>query len=326
MKPLTLRPAAKVPPLPQVKQLVNDLNWNRLRSFCAIAEEKGITRAAKRLNMSQPSVSLALQRLEEQLGCQLVFRDSRRFALTLRGERVYQECAEILRSVDRIAVLSEDHNDEDYGTLRLQIISNLCSSLVDEALRLYHQRNPSITFQIEVQNSQETVRRIAQEKSGIGICLLAKPIIGLDCKLLFREEFVVFCGAEHRLYGRAEVSARDLQQEAFVAFTCATEGMGLEPMVMLREGAGLGRRISGSSHNLEEVRRMIVSGLGIGLLPAMAVADEVAQGKLWPLRFTSQPLGADVFLVHHAGTALTVPEQKFADVLDELLQLYPDMT
>ena len=86
MKPLTLRPAAKVPPLPQVKQLVNDLNWNLLRSFCAIAEEKGITRAAKRLNMSQPSVSLALQRLEDQLGCQLVFRDSRRFALTLRGE------------------------------------------------------------------------------------------------------------------------------------------------------------------------------------------------------------------------------------------------
>ena len=97
----------KVPPLPPVKPLVNDLNWNLLRSFCAIAEEKGFTRAAKRLNMSQPSVSQALQRLEEQLGCQLVFRDSRRFALTLRGERVYQECAEILRGVDRIAVLSQ---------------------------------------------------------------------------------------------------------------------------------------------------------------------------------------------------------------------------
>lgn len=53
-----------MPPLPQVKPLLNDLNWNLFRSFCAIAEEKSITRAAKRLNMSQPSVSLALQRLE----------------------------------------------------------------------------------------------------------------------------------------------------------------------------------------------------------------------------------------------------------------------
>lgn len=315
----------KVLSLPQVKPLLNDLNWNLFRSFCAIAEEKSITRAAKRLNMSQPSVSLALQRLEEQLGCQLVFRDSRHFALTLRGERIYQECTEIFRCVDRIAVLTEDRNDEDYGELRLQIISNLCSPLVDEALRLYHQRNPSITWRIEVQNSQDTLRRITQEKTGIGICLLTKPIINLDCKLLFREEFVVFCGAEHRLFGQADVTARDLQQEPFVAFTCATEGMGLEPMVMLRDGVGLGNRISGSSHNLEEVRRMIVSGLGIGILPLMAVTDEVENGQLWPLRFTDQPLGADVFMVRHPATPLTVPEQKFVDLLDELLQLYPDL-
>ena len=68
------------------KPVLNDLNWNLFRTFCAIAEEEGITRAAKRLNMSQPSVSQALQRLEDQLGCQLVFRDSRRFALTARGD------------------------------------------------------------------------------------------------------------------------------------------------------------------------------------------------------------------------------------------------
>ena len=121
------------------------------------------------------------------------------------------------------------------------------------------------------------------------------------------------------------VSARELQQEPFVAFTCATDGMGLEPMVMLREGAGLGRRISGSSHNLEEVRRMIVSGLGIGLLPAMAVAEEVASGKLWPLRFTNQPLGADVFLIRHADSPPSIPEAKFIAMLDELRGLYPDM-
>lgn len=136
---------------------------------------------------------------------------------------------------------------------------------------------------------------------------------------------MVFCGAEHRLFGQTDVTARDLQQEPFVAFTCATEGMGLEPMVMLRDGVGLGNRISGSSHNLEEVRRMIVSGLGIGILPMMAVTDEVERGQLWPLRFTDQPLGADVFMVRHPATPLTVPEQKFVDLLDELLQLYPDL-
>lgn len=308
------------------KPMIADLNWNLLRSFCVIAEEKGITRAAKRLNMSQPSVSLALQRLEEQLGCQLVFRGSRHFALTLRGEKIYQECAEIFRGVDRIAVLSEDRNDEEFGELNLAIISQLHSPLIDEALRLFHQRYPSITWRIDVQNSAETVRRVTQEKAGIGICLLTKPIIGLTCRHLFREEFSVFCGAEHRLFGKTEIDVRDLQQESVVAFTCATEGMGLEPMTMLREGLGLGNRISGSSHDLEEVRRMIVCGLGIGILPAVAVVEQVEHGELWPLKLVDQPLGADVFLVHSPQSQLTPPEQLFVDLIEELLNLYPDMS
>lgn len=303
-----------------------DLNWNLLRNFCIIAEEEGITRAAKRLNMSQPSVSLALQKLEEQLGCQLVFRGSRHFALTLRGEKIYQECAEMLRSVERIGILSEDRNDEEFGELRLSVISRLRSPLVDEALRLYHQRYPSITWRIEVQNSLETVRRITQEKTGIGICLLTKPMINLECRHLFREEFGVFCGAEHPLFGQTEVSARELVQEPFVTFTCAAEGMGLEPMIMLRDGLGLGRRISGSSHDTEEIRRMIVAGMGIGILPVDAITEEVESVQLWPLRLVDQPLGADVYLVYSPFSQLTAPEQKFVDLLDELLKLYPEMS
>ncbi len=311
--------------MPQKTELPG-LNWNFLRSFCVIAEEKGLTRAARRLNMSQPSVSLALQKLEEQLGCQLIFRGSRHFALTLRGEKIYQECAEMFRAVNRIGTLTEDRNGEEFGEVRLSIISQLRSPLIDEALRLYHQRYPSITWRIEVQNSAETVRRIAAEKAGIGICLLTKPLLNVTCRHLFREEFGIFCGVEHPLFSRAEVTTHDLQQEPFVAFTCATEGMGLEPMIMLREGLSLGNRISGSSHDLEEVQRMIVSGLGIGILPIPVAADERLVGKLWPLRLVDQPLGADVFLVHRAASTPTPPEQKFIDLIEELMSIYPGMS
>lgn len=307
------------------KPILGELNWNLFRTFCAIAEEGGITRAAKRLNMSQPSISQALQRLEDQLGCQLVFRDSRRFSLTARGERIYQECTEIFRCVDRISTLTEDRNDEEFGEVNLQIVSNLFSPLINEALRLYHLRHPSITWNIEVQNSLETVRRIAQEKSGIGICLLAKPVFNLDCRLLFREEFSVFCGAEHPFFGRTQITTRELRQEPFIAFTCATEGMGLEPMAVLSESVGLGNRVSGRSPNLEEVRRMIVAGLGIGILPLMAVTDELEKGQLWRLEVSDHPIGSDVFLVCNPQASLTVPEQNFVTVMSELQALYPDM-
>lgn len=302
------------------------LNWNLLRTFFVIAEEKSITRASKRLQMRQPSVSAALQKLEDQLGCQLAFRDSRRFELTLRGAKIYQECLEIFRGVDRISSLSADSLSEEGGEVRLQIVSNLVSQLVDEGLRLFHQRNPSVTFKIEVENSQTIIHNIRQQNVGLGICLLSKPIADLDCRYLFREEFSIFCGSEHPLYGQEFTNLLQLQQEPFVAFTCATEGIGLEPMVSLREGAGLGNHISGSSPNLEEVRRMIISGLGIGILPLTAVTYEVENGLLWPLRNSDRAIGSDVFLVRHPAADNSGPEQNFVALLEELSQLYPEMS
>ncbi|UVV70739.1 LysR family transcriptional regulator [Brucella anthropi] len=301
--------------------MLKDINLNLLRSFFMIAEERSITRAAARLNMSQPSVSQSLQRLEEQLTCQLVLRGSRKFELTARGQKIYEECSEIFRSVERITLLTQERAAEEFGEIRIQIISNLESPLVNEALRLYHQRYPSVTWVIEVRNSQDTIRRIQTEKCGLGLCLLSRPVFSLNCELLFREEFSVYCGAEHPFFGRNEIEKRELRQESFISFTCATEATGLEPMSVLSESLGLGERISGQSSNLEEVRRMIVAGLGIGILPITAVHDEVTSGQLWPLEIKGYPLGADVFLVTHPECTYSRAEQHFIDTLLELRSL-----
>ncbi|MEM9635969.1 MAG: LysR family transcriptional regulator, partial [Pseudomonadota bacterium] len=164
----------------------HELNWNLLRTFFVIAEERSITKAATRLGLRQPSVSSSLQKLESQLGCQLVFRDSRSFELTLRGEKIYQECKEIFLSTERIHSLVRDATDEEQGELSYQIISNLSSSLLDELFRLYHQRYPSVMFRGKVQNSQDILENILKGNVSIGICLLPKPVVNLPSVRLFR--------------------------------------------------------------------------------------------------------------------------------------------
>jgi DNA-binding transcriptional LysR family regulator len=270
-------------------------------------------------------VSNALQKLEAQLGCQLVFRDSRHFELTTRGDKIFQECREIFHSAERINLLVRDAEEEERGQVRYQIISNLMSPMMDELLRLYHQRYPSVAFQSEVQNSQAIVRSIQQGRGTIGFCLLAAPLVNLPSIRLFREEFCVFCGAEHPLFGQESVALRDLQREPFISFACATEGMGLEPMSVLREGTRLGNRINGLSTNIEEVRRMIVAGMGIGILPLMAAQDDIRRGDLWPIKITDETIGADVYLVHAPREKLSPSEQKFVDIAQELLAIYPNM-
>lgn len=303
-----------------------EINWNLLRVFYMIAKEEGITKAAKRLDLSQPSVSNALQKLEAQLDCQLVFRDSRHFELTPRGDKIFQECRDIFHSAERISLLVRGAEEEERGQVRYKIVSNLVSPFLDELLRLYHQRYPSVVFESEVQNSQTIVRAIQQGKVRLGFCLLAKPLVNLPSVRLFREEFSVFCGAEHPLFGKETVELRDLQREPFISFACATEGMGLEPMSVLREGTRLGNRINGMSTNAEEIRRMIMAGLGIGILPVISVQDEIRRGELWPLRITDEPIGADVYLVHARTETLLASEKKFVQTVEELLALYPDIT
>lgn len=299
------------------------LNWNLLRTFMVIAQERNITRAAQRLSLRQPSVTYALQRLEETLRVQLVDRTSRNFALTENGEVVFRACAEIFQRVSQMTEALIADEDATTGLLRLMTVSHIPSHLIDESIRLLHQRHPAVTWQLDVANSGDIVREIAHERAPIGVCLLMKPVVGLECRPLFREEFTLFCGSEHPLFGCKEVELSELQQLPFVSFACARDGIGFEPMAMLRDGVGLGSRIVGFSGNLEEVRRLIIAGVGIGVLPRAAVEQDIASGKLYPLPILEGQIGADVYIVTNPNVTLRPVERKYVEIIEELQALSP---
>lgn len=297
---------------------LHHLNWNLLHTFLVIVEERSITRAADRLLVRQPSVSAALQRLEETLGGQLVQRDSRRFILTKRGELLYKECAEIYRSVARIGErLSEEH-DELTGLVRIQVVTHVVLPAFDRALTGLSRQHPRVTVRIDVATSQDIVRSVSQKLSPFGICLLPNPLAGLSCRLLLREKFGILCGRDHALYGRSDVGLDDLKDEAFIALACGQDGA-LEPMVSLREGAGLGRHTVASSPNLEEVARMIAAGMGIGILPLASVADAIEAGALWNLSSAGDGLGADLYFVTSPAMAMSAAETAFLRLFEAQL-------
>ncbi len=294
---------------------LHHLNWNLLHTFLVIVEERSITRAADRLLVRQPSVSAALQRLEETLGGQLIQRDSRRFVLTKRGELLYKECADIYRSVARIGDrLSEEH-DELTGLVRLQLVTHVVLPALDRALALLSRRHPGVGVRIEVANSHEIVRSVSQKLSPFGLCLLPNPLAGLTCRRLLREEFGIFCGRGHKLHGRAGMPLEQIKDEAFIALACGQDGA-LEPMVSLREGAGLGRNTVGTSSNLEEVSRMIAADMGIGILPTASVQNLIDAGALWNLAPLGGELGADLYFITSPAMEMSAAETAFQHLLE----------
>jgi len=293
------------------------LNWNLLRTFLVIVEERSITRAADRLSLRQPSVSAALRRLEETLNCQLIERDSRRFTLTEQGEVLYRECDEIYRRVCRLGEKLNGVHNEISGLVRLLLVTQVIWPDLDRTIAALHRKHKKVTFKIEIANSQEIVRAVAQRIAPFGICLLGRPVPGLDCRLLFREEFGLYCGVDHHLSGRAAVTIEELRAEPWVSFTCAETGGSLEPMNALRDSVGLGHQVVASSPHLEELQRLIGAGIGIGLLPCAAVEASVYASRLKRLPFERRVLGADLYLVTNPNQQLEKAEAAFLEMLLE---------
>lgn len=265
------------------ERLARDLDWNLLRVFLALAEAGSVTRAAERLSLKQPSVSSALKRLEARVGTRLIDRARGRFALTAAGERMLAEAQEveaaILRLADRIAA----SEGQVAGHVTIALASHVVSPVFDAVLARFMADHPAARVTLEVLASRDALALVAARRASLALCLVTAAPPGLRVEPFYRESFGLFCGRPHPLFGRRDVAEAELAGLAAVSFQTDREGDVLEGVTSLRLRLGIGERVVGQSANLEEVRRMIELGIGIGPLPLHVVAGDVAAGRLWQL-------------------------------------------
>lgn len=294
-------------------------NWGLLRSFYFIVSAGGVTKAARAQGLSQPSVSGSLMRLEKRLHQQLVQRGQRDFELTAAGEVLFAEVQRMfeaaLRAEEKLKALHSDL----VGTVQLQIVTGVRSDILDEILRLVHQRHPSVVIDIQIASSPTILHNVVSGAVPFGVCLMTRPLSRLDCQLLLRAEYGIFCGAEDPLFGRRDVTLDDLRNVPFIAFSCDKEGRAPEPMIALRDSTGLGRTIGGTSGDFTEVCRMITAGLGIGVLPVHAVAREIEDETLWRIELPKAHLYADMFFISDPARHLSAAESMFLQVAQEVI-------
>lgn len=296
-------------------KLGNQLDWNLLRTFMVIVQEGGITAAAGRLFLTQPAVSLALKRLETQLGRQLIDRGPGRFRVTEAGETIYREIVDIYGTISRFGILVREIREEISGHVRILMTSRIQTVVLDRVLKAFHLRHPKVTFRIDVIPSTDVHVALQQKIGTLGICLMREPIPGLASEVLIHQTYRLYCGREHRFYGRSGLDVADLREEAFVSFTTDQIDGTLSPLALFRAREGFAGRVVGASANLEEVRRMIVCGLGIGPLPDHIAARDVADGELWELPPYEGVAPVNVHLIWNPQAKLNRAETAFLHAL-----------
>lgn len=302
--------------------LTDRLDWNLLRTFIVILQEHSISRAAARLHLTQPAVSQALRRLETQLGQTLIQRQGHTFRATSAGEEVYRIASEVFGQIAQLDG-DFDRREEISGTIRLLMISRVESPVFDEFLADFHRLHPQVNLQVEVMRSADILFSLQQRTATAGFSLCRTPVDRLEQRVFLRQRYGLFCGRHHRLFGRSGLAASDLLAENFVSFTSDQLGDALSPLTVFRETEGFTGQIVAASPSLDEVRRLIFAGYGIGCLPEHAVSDDLARARLWRLPPDEGVADVDVFLMWHRERRQSAADTAFFRHYDRFVEAVP---
>lgn len=307
----------------QDNRFVGELDWNLLRTFFVIVEEGGISAAAKRLLLRQPTVSLALKRLETQMAARLLERGGGVFRLTAAGRALYRECKQIYGSIEQLQIVTSAFAGEITGSVRIAMASHVFTPILDDTLRQFHADHPTPTFQIAVETSASVAQAVNDQNASLGICLVNRRLPRLEYQIIYREFFGFFCGPGHPLFGRDGLSMNDLRGHAAVSFDTDDLADALRPVALLRRQHQLNQTFVGYSSHLEEVRRMILCGLGIGPLPVHVADRDVCDGLLWQLPPYDKPPKVDIYLLTNPSRRHNSAEEHFIERLKARIKATP---
>ena len=279
------------------------MNLRDLEYLVAVADQRSFRSAATACGVSQPTLSVQLRKLEEQLGVVLIDRAASRPALTPTGQRVVERARAVLAEAEAIRVIAQEATGAT-TQLRLGVFPTLGPYLLPHVLPRAGKRFPNLRLLLTEEKTQQLVRML--RSGGLEAALIAMPIDDphLEARPLFREEFVLATPTGHPLMDGTG-------DDPLGSPPIPPDRVAEHELLVLDEGHCLGGQVQlwASEHqvrlrkdyratSLETMRHMIASGGGLSLLPAMTVLPPVSPAPGLALRRIASPAPSrDIALV-----------------------------
>ena len=268
-----------------------------LRYFVTLARLRHFGRSAEACHVSQPTLSVALRKLESEWGVRLFERRRQELLLSAAGERLLAAAERVLTAADELQSLVRE-NDELALPLRLGCIFTIAPFLLPSLVASLRTRTPGLTLMIEENYTAVLLERLQQGELDAIIIADAQERPGLRTHSLYREDFYALLPGQHSAAAHSSLSAADLDAEEILLLG---EGHCLRDQVLIAcpawKDADAQRHLpSGSS--LQTLRHMVALGMGVTLAPATALPSLLAQDDALVARPLHPTSGRVVSLVH----------------------------
>ncbi|MEU2183477.1 LysR family transcriptional regulator [Streptomyces thermolilacinus] len=247
------------------------MQFQQLVYFVAVAETRHFTRAAERVHVSQPSLSQQIRALEKELGAELFSRARGNIALTDAGEALLPLARRILADADTARQEVQELAQLRRGRVRLGATPSLCTGLLPEVLRAFHDLYPGIGLFIEEGGSHDLVRGLARGALDLALVVLPlpSPSPALTTVELLQEDLVVVSSAAGPA-PRRPVRIADLQGRPMVMFRHGYDLRELTVAACRAEGFEPSFTVEGGE--MDAVLGFVRAGLGVAVVPSMVAA------------------------------------------------------
>jgi len=248
----------------------------QLRFLVAIANEMNFSRAAGKCHVTQPTLSAGLKELEAQLGVMLVERTRRSVRLTGAGEEIAERARRVLADIAEIEALAAHHGGEFTGSLRLGAIPTIGPYLVPYALPLLRARYPDLKLFLREELTDTLVSGVEEGRLDLALVALPHDVGSLQIEPLFDDGYALATAADHVLAGRKGLTGQDLADHSLMLLE---RGHCLQRHALSAlPGGDLHEDESFSATSLPTLVSMVEEGLGITLLPRLAIDAGAAEG------------------------------------------------
>jgi LysR family hydrogen peroxide-inducible transcriptional activator len=250
------------------------MNLRDLQYLVAVADNRHFGKAAEASFVSQPTLSTQIKKLEQELGVELIERNPRQILLTEAGERIVERARTILREADSIRDIAHQAQDPESGTVRMGLFPTLAPYLLPHVVPNVHARFPRLELLLVEEKTDTILRRLTDGRLDAGV--LALPVLDplLHQEKLFTEDFVLAVPVDHPLAstdGLVDVSVLATEHVLLLE-----EGHCLRDQALaVCQLAGASERTGFRATSLETLRQMVAAGVGITLLPELAVQPPV---------------------------------------------------
>ncbi|MBD3884992.1 LysR family transcriptional regulator [Phormidium tenue FACHB-886] len=302
------------------RQMLGQLDFSALISFIEVAERNSFTDAANVLNLSQPTVSQHIQRVERILGVQLLHRKSNGVYLTEEGKVFIQYCRGCLQGLQEGANAVAKMSQDISGIVTLGLTPSSSQRFLSNVLSQYHRQYPQVQVKVLEDYTDGLISQVEQGLIDVAILSMPFPQENVTCEILYQEPVILVIGATHPLAAQKQLCLNEIETLPLVLHrqksTFGSSPCGIGTIVeKIYQTYSHRFKIVAEVKGFQSVRQLVLSNFGATFAPYSLVQEDLENGRLISIEIPECSFSRSAVLITNQRHCLSVAAEKMVEAV-----------